>query len=75
MKVTFKMEVSGTGLAYFGFAEDPAVPITAATGKTITGDADAEYFTAADLGFTSEKKNLNVTNANGVMLSYRVEKV
>lgn len=74
-ETTFKMSLSGNGSAFFGFADDPDVPITLATGKEITGDADPEYFTAAELGFTSEKKNLNVTNSNGVMVSYSVEKV
>jgi hypothetical protein len=74
-EVTFKMEVNGDGSAFFGFAPDPETPITLVTGKEVTGDGEAEYFTAAELGFTSEKKNLNVTNSNGVMVSYRVEKV
>jgi hypothetical protein len=74
-ETTFKLEVTGAGNAFFGFATDPATPITAGTGKEITGDGDAEYFTAAELGFTSEKKNLNVTDANGVMVSYSAEKV
>jgi|GEM_PF-2799374 len=74
-ETTFKMALFGNGTAFFGFADSPDVPITAASGREIKGDADPEYMTAAELGFTSEKKNLNVTNANGVTVSYSVEKV
>jgi len=44
-------------------------------GREVTGDADEVYFTAADLGFTSLRKNLNITNPGGVMLIFKAEKV
>lgn len=72
---TFKLEVNGSGSEFFGFTADPGKPITLVTGKEVTGDGEAEYFTAAELGFTSEKTYLNVTNSNGVMVSYSAEKV
>jgi hypothetical protein len=55
------MELNGTGSAFFGFAPNPDTPITAVIGKKLTCDGEAAYF--------------NLTNSNGVIISYNVEKV
>ena len=59
----YKSSVQGEGaVAYVGFARDAATAITAETGKTID-ERNAPVYSAAELGYTSDKIYLNITSA------------
>ena len=71
----YKSSVHGDGAAaYIGFAKNATDAITVDTGKTID-ERSAPVYTAAELGYTSDKIYLNITSASGITISYTVERV
>ncbi len=73
-EIKYKMSVEGPGTLYFGFGETAETLIDANTGKAVNETED-KTFTASEMGYTSEKLFLNVTNSEAVTLSYAIERV
>ena len=73
-EIKYLISVSGPGTMYVGFAATADTVMTAANGKPVD-ETDDKTFTASEMGFTTEKIYLNISNPETVMLSYVIERV
>ena len=72
--IKYQISVSGPGILYVGFGETADTVMTATNGKPVDETND-KTFTASEMGFTSAKTFLNISNSESVMLSFVIERV
>lgn len=71
----YRIKLNSEGVVRIAFkaTEDEAVAVT--EGREILSGQDWQLFTAADLGYSSELKFLNITNTGEVTTSFIIERV